>query len=149
NRDVVTQQIELLAGYDARTLIALEQPVVFANAQGSSTSGSQRLGLVEVDAEEVRFSTAANAYRYTASSADPDRVTVADLADVSRYLSLPAGLDSRVAQLAEHVVGKERRPLQVASLLQRHLQRDYTYTLEQTGGADDPLADFLFVKKAG
>ena len=48
---VVQQQIELLPGYDSRTLVAMEQPLIFSNAAGASTSGSARLNLIEIDGE--------------------------------------------------------------------------------------------------
>src|SRR5205814_10648186 len=43
----IDQQFELLPGYDSRTLIAVEDPVVFSTAMGMGINGSARTGLVE------------------------------------------------------------------------------------------------------
>jgi transglutaminase-like putative cysteine protease len=71
----------------------------------------------------------------------PDRV--ADL-----YLQLPGDLDPRFRALATELAAAEPTPHAKVMAIQRHL-RTYRYTLE--GGHDprDPLADFVFGRKAG
>jgi hypothetical protein len=146
-RGAVSQQIELLPGYESRTLLGMEHPVFFNSAFALSTSGSTRSGLVEVTDEEVRVEVPANAYTYSVLSV-PNLPGDA-LERPERFLQLPATFDGRIARLAEQVVGAERRPLQAAAALQRYLQREYAYTLELSGESSDPLSDFLFVRKAG
>ena len=69
---------------------------------------------------------------------------------LTRFLALPEGLDPRIAALARKVVGDERGPLEAAQKLQRTSPAEYTYTLELDGQeVADPLAHFLFVRKAG
>lgn len=148
-RNVVQQNIELLPGFDSRTLIAMEQPVQFANAQGMTLAGTTRLGLIAQSADEVRFATPANGYTYSALSLPSDRLPAETLENPERYDQPPPNLDPRVAQLAASVIGQEKRPLQAAVLLQRYLQKEYAYTLELAGDVPDPLVDFLFVRKAG
>ncbi len=146
-RAAVMQDIELLPAYGSRTLIALEHPVTFNNGTALGASGPARALLVEVPSEEVRFDTPGNSYTYHAVSLA--EVETEPPEDLERYRRVPDTLDPRIAQLAAHVLNGEKRPLQAARLLQRHLQRDYAYTLELEGSTADPLADFLFVRKAG
>ncbi len=148
-RKSVQQTVELLPGFDSRTLIAMEQPVQFANAQGMTLSGTMRLGLISQSADEVRFAGVANGYTYSAMSVPADRLVTETLENAERYDQAPPNLDPRIAQLAARVIGDEKRPLQAAALLQRHLQKEYAYTLELAGDVPDPLVDFLFVRKAG
>jgi transglutaminase-like putative cysteine protease len=66
----------------------------------------------------------------------------------SRYLELPL-LDIRVYSLARQWSG-DGAPLDRALRIQRHLQRDLRYTLDgPEQPVRDPLADFLFTRKAG
>ncbi|MBL8952716.1 MAG: DUF3488 domain-containing protein [Myxococcaceae bacterium] len=146
-RKTVSQNIELLPAYGSRTLIALEHPIGFNNVTAVGSAGSARTPVVEVADEEVRVELPGNGYTYTALS-DPD-ATLDALEDPSRYDALPSELDPRIGQLAAHVLNGEARPLQAALLLQKYLQRDFTYTLELEGSPADPLAEFLFVRKSG
>lgn len=144
----VHQRIELLPSYGSRVLVALDTPTLLANATAHGTSYSSRVGLQEVKGQEVRFSEGAISYTYHAFSAAPDAPGGDPGHDPQRYLGLPPTLDARVKALAERVVGADREPLAAARKLQSFLQSDYGYTLELSP-SDDPLADFLFVRKEG
>lgn len=147
---MVLQTIELLPAYEARTLIALEAPVIFSQPRALSRSGSVRTQLLHVPGEEVRFSEEANGYEYQAYSlTDPGDRTPAVLDDVVRYTRLPEGLDPRIAALAQKVAGSARDAQEAAAKLSDHLQANYAYTLDQGAPSKDPLADFLFERKAG
>lgn len=64
-------------------------------------------------------------------------------------LALPR-LDPRVPELARVLTAGATTDLERARSLERHLRRDYTYSLELPGHAvADPLADFLFIRKKG
>ncbi len=70
-------------------------------------------------------------------------------ADRARNLNLPRRLDRRIAVLGSEWSGTETDPSGIvrATLIQDHLRRDFTYSLD-TGTESrvrDPLADFLFV----
>jgi transglutaminase-like putative cysteine protease len=66
-----------------------------------------------------------------------------------RYLQMPA-LDPRVAELARQATAAAANPYDKAVALQSYLQTRYNYTLDQGSiSANDPLANFLFVRKAG
>src|SRR5699024_10720588 len=54
-----------------------------------------------------------------------------------------------VGQTAARVLNGEREPLAAARKLAAWLQQEHTYTLELSGDVEDPLADFLFERKAG
>jgi transglutaminase-like putative cysteine protease len=67
----------------------------------------------------------------------------------TRYLQMPE-LDPRVAELARQATAAAANPYDKAVALQSYLQTRYQYTLDQGSiSAKDPLANFLFVRKAG
>jgi hypothetical protein len=150
SRSLIQQRIELLPAYDSRTLVALEPVVMVGNASGLSQAGNSRVSVAEVPGEEVHFVEAAVAYTYSAYSLPEGATPISvEPADLAAYTVLPEGLDPRVRALAKEVVGAERDPLAAARLLQRYLRSGYGYTLELPGDVDDPLANFLFVRKQG
>jgi protein-glutamine gamma-glutamyltransferase len=95
--------------------------------------------------------------RYEATSLLP-LVPPAELRNVSApypdiiralYLQLPR-LDPRIPKLAEHIVAGSHNNYDKAANLERYLKTRYAYTLDLTGPpAADPLAYFLFVRRAG
>lgn len=65
------------------------------------------------------------------------------------YLQLPP-LDARVKELAGQITSTSRNAYDKAASIERYLKTRYTYTLDLTGPrTDDPLARFLFVRRAG
>jgi transglutaminase-like putative cysteine protease len=66
------------------------------------------------------------------------------------YLQLPPKLDPRIPQLAQKITATAENPYDKSVVLESYLRRNFGYTLNLTGkpGAD-PLAQFLFVTKAG
>jgi transglutaminase-like putative cysteine protease len=66
------------------------------------------------------------------------------------YLQLPEKLDPRIPQLAERITATADNPYDKSVVLESFLRRNFGYTLNLAGkpGAD-PLAQFLFVTKAG
>jgi protein-glutamine gamma-glutamyltransferase len=66
------------------------------------------------------------------------------------YLQLPDELDPRIPQLAQKITATAGNPYDKAVVLESYLRRNFGYTLNLAGkpGAD-PLAQFLFVTKAG
>ena len=84
--------------------------------------------------------------------ADAEPYTLA----ASKYLQLPRRLDARIASLAS-LVGKESGALNrydTARAIEAHLNGNaygggYSYRLESLPSGADPLADFLFDKRAG
>ncbi len=147
----IHQRIELLPAYGAQTLVALETPTRLGNAVAHQENGSRRMFLSELGGGEVRFAEQAVAYTYEATSLPPDENASTQLteAEQGQLLALPDRLDPRVAALASQVLDGEKEPLAAARKLTAWLQREYTYTLELGGEVEDPLADFLFVRKAG
>jgi transglutaminase-like putative cysteine protease len=147
----IHQRIELLPAYGARTLVALETPTRLGNAVAHQASGSRRTSLMELGGGEVRFTENALAYSYEATSVPPEEDADTRLTEAERgqLLALPDRLDPRVAELASTVLNGETDPLKAAQKLSAWLQREYAYTLELGGDVEDPLADFLFERKAG
>jgi transglutaminase-like putative cysteine protease len=68
----------------------------------------------------------------------------------SRYLSLPAGLPPRVAELAKTWTAKAKTDHARAQAVEARLRSDYKYDLESpSGAAPNPLDHFLFESKRG
>ena len=68
----------------------------------------------------------------------------------SLYLQLPEKLDPRIPLLAQKITATAGNPFDKSVALESYLRRNFGYTLNLAGkpGAD-PLAQFLFVTKAG
>jgi hypothetical protein len=65
------------------------------------------------------------------------------------YLQIPT-LDPRVVELARQATSAAANPYDKAVALQSYLQTRFVYTLDQgSSAASDPLANFLFERKAG
>ncbi len=144
----VTQRIELLPAYDSRTLVGLSQPLLFGPAYAITTGVPQMASLVEVDREEVRLDTPGNAFSYTVISRDDFEGEEETPERLAALITLPQKLDVRIAPLAEQITGGEKDPRRAAQTLERWLRSNLEYTLE-LADAEDPLADFLFDRRAG
>jgi transglutaminase-like putative cysteine protease len=64
------------------------------------------------------------------------------------FLQLPVGLDPRIAELARRLTAGIEDPYDKALAVEREL-RGYRYTTTLPGPTGDPLAHFLFERKAG
>lgn len=70
--------------------------------------------------------------------------------EITKYhLQLPEDLDPRIAALASTLASNADNEYDVAVALRDHLQSSFGYSLTGTGTPDDPVADFLFVRKEG
>jgi hypothetical protein len=144
----VLNLVELTQAFGGRTLIALDRPILFGGAVATRPSGSDRVQLVRAPSGEVRFAQAGVTYSYLAYSLpQPDTALSSD--DRARALALPHTLDGRVSALAQSLSAKARTPAQIATALEAGLRRNYRYTLDLGGDQADPLADFLFQRRAG
>ena len=66
------------------------------------------------------------------------------------YLQLPPGLDARIPDLARQVTASAKTPYDKARAIESFLRSRFGYTLNLAGKpGDDPLANFLFVTRAG
>jgi len=64
------------------------------------------------------------------------------------YLQLPQ-LDPRVKKLAQDITARATNDYDKAANIQRYLASNYAYTLNLTDAGKDPLAYFLFTRRAG
>jgi hypothetical protein len=148
------QTIELLPAYGSPALIAMERPAIFRGARARLESGQNvQTFLHDFGEGHVRFAESGIGYLYQADSAPPldgmpDGEALDPEVDTELYLQVPAELDPRVPALAAQVLGSEKDPLRSAHKLEDHLKRAYHYSLDLSD-APDPLADFLFNRKAG
>ncbi len=69
--------------------------------------------------------------------------------DVAPFLQLPSALDPRIPALAREITAGEATPFDKAAAIERYLLGNYAYSLDGGHDPEDPLADFLFGKKAG
>ncbi len=145
----LSQHIELLPAYGSRTVVAIDHPVQFSMATAQLPSYSVRTALVPVGDESVRLDGAASGFSYYASSVLRGEPASDDAATRARRLALPPRLDPRVPALARELAGNATDPAQIARRLEQRLQQRYRYTLELPGPVEDPLADFLFQRRAG
>jgi hypothetical protein len=99
-----------------------------------------------------------NALRYMVISRLPAldvanlRAATSDYSEVIRekYLQLPAALDTRIPDLARQMTAGATNSYDKARAIETLLRSRYGYTLNLTGKpGDDPLANFLFVTRAG
>jgi transglutaminase-like putative cysteine protease len=149
-RKATTSHVELLAAYGSRTLVALDRPVEFNFGILHTPGADLAARLVEYPSSKVRFEMGAEAYAYNAVSTLYGRDSRPLPTDErARDLMLPARLDARVEALANSVTQAERDPLKKAQRLEAFLQETFRYTVDLPGKVEDPLADFLFGRRAG
>ncbi len=148
--NLVRQEIDLLPAYGSRTLVALDAPVRFGEAESHQATFSVRTEIVPSADREVRLVGPSDHVTYRAYSAmERSRVRPEDPAERARRLQLPAGLDPRIPALAETLAEGAVGDRAIARQLESALQSRYAYTLELPGRVKDPLADFLFERHAG
>ncbi len=70
-------------------------------------------------------------------------------AESQGYLQLPDRFDKRIFDLAYSIASKEKNRYDKAAAVEKYLQDNFGYTLDQKAGGEDPLADFLFNVKMG
>ncbi len=101
---------------------------------------------------EVRYGGGdARGIRYDVYIAPDNEIISEPLAttDRARYLSLP-NLPTRIGDLARKWSEGQTTPWQKAHAIEDHLRHDFKYDLNSpSGGAAQPLDDFLFVSKRG
>ncbi|MFM9904130.1 MAG: DUF3488 and DUF4129 domain-containing transglutaminase family protein [Pyrinomonadaceae bacterium] len=69
--------------------------------------------------------------------------------EMQNYLQLPAKYDKRIFDLAYNIASKEKNRYDRAAAVEKYLQSNYGYTLEQKASGDEPLTDFLFNIREG
>jgi transglutaminase-like putative cysteine protease len=68
----------------------------------------------------------------------------------SKYLRLPPRLDIRIPEMTRQITGSAHNNYDRAALLERYLMTSFVYSLQlPRTPPQDPLADFLFVRKQG
>ena len=148
--DLVRQEIDLLPAYGSRTLVALDTPVLLGGAESHQATFTVRTELLPSGDREVRLVGPSEHVTYRAFSAiDRGGPRASDPAERARRLQLPSKLDARIPALAETLSEGAVGDRAVARQLEHALQTGYAYTLELPGRVKDPLADFLFDRRAG
>jgi len=68
----------------------------------------------------------------------------------AEYLQLPPELDARIPNLAREIIASAKTPYDKARAIESFLRNRFGYTLNLAGKpGNDPLANFLFVTRAG
>jgi hypothetical protein len=100
--DLVRQEIDLLPAYGSRTLVALDAPVVFGDAESHQATFSVRTELVPSGDREVRLVGPTEHLTYRAFSAtERNAFPAPNEVERARRLQLPPRLDPRIPALAE------------------------------------------------
>ena len=131
----------------------------FLNESEHVTSQQQHRGYLFIDSTGSIFNPSHNLtkVRYEGTSLlpnFPERDLRKASTDYPRpvtdiYLQLPA-IDPRIKKLAEEVTSGSKNTYDKAANIERYLKTRYAYTLDLTGAPQvDPLANFLFVRRAG
>ena len=69
---------------------------------------------------------------------------------IQQILPAAADLDPRIKQLADQITANSPNEYDKAANIERYLKTHYAYTLDLSGPVtDDPLANFLFTRRAG
>lgn len=147
NRESLVSQTVYLEPIDASVIFALPRVV---GVQGS-------FPIIERDIYgALSYRRTYERINYTAYSdqSEPDARTLrsdneAYTSEMKNYLQLPEHYDHRIFDLAYSIASKEKNRYDRARALERYLQNNLGYTLEQKAKGDDPLADFLFNVKEG
>jgi protein-glutamine gamma-glutamyltransferase len=145
----IGQQIELLPAYGTRTLVGLDTPVAFVGAEAHHAGYSVRAGLVRTRDEQVQVEGVGSGFSYRVLSARDRGPRTSSGTEGERRLALPRHLDSRIPRLALQLATGADTQRAIARKLEHGLQSTYGYTLELPGPVPDPLADFLFQRRAG
>ena len=137
----------------------IDTPVLFIASRPVAIQGA--LPYIGID-EEGSLSTRDHSqerisYRaYSDTTEPPTERLRRDLAayspEMERYLRLPDNLDPRIRELARGLIVGTRsgNRYDAARVIESYFQQNFRYTLEQkSGGADDPLADFMFRVREG
>ncbi|MDQ4122607.1 MAG: DUF3488 and transglutaminase-like domain-containing protein [Acidobacteriota bacterium] len=95
-------------------------------------------------------------YKVYSDTSEPDAKflrldKLAYSAEHTRYLQLPSRLDARIENLARRVISENKATngYDAARALEKYLQTQFGYTLQQKNNGDDPLARFLFEVREG
>lgn len=116
------------------------------------STGSPKAELFAGGDGELRYRTSERGLRYEVYLGAENERSFEVLSDEerARYLSLPASLPSRIEELARTIVGHREGTWEKANEIQEYLRENYRYDLSSpSGGAADPLDDFLFRTRAG
>jgi transglutaminase-like putative cysteine protease len=146
-RDTLVQQTIYLEPLDTPVIFALpglialqtELPYVFRDRYGAV--GFQGRG------ERIFYKAVSDVAEPLAEDLRADESPYPH--SMENYLQLPESLDRRIPELAAEFTRGTTNRFDAASAIERHLQNDFGYTLEQKAGGDDPLADFLFNVREG
>ena len=147
---VVTQSI-VLEPLGEAVLFGIPQPIHVEGLSGTTvdTSGTWRW---RGEPERLEYTVYSSTDEQAAERMPESRAERAALRS-GAWMSLPPGLDPRIAALAETLAaqaGAEATPLEVAREMERHLRGTFTYTdVPEVDDARQPLSDFLFRSRRG
>ena len=153
-RDPVTVRVEVMTtGAPDRRLLTVGDPVT-ANVPGRQLvdRNAQTLGVIPNNptVPGTSYTTVG-----TVSAAAVPTLLAAGTqyppAIVATYTTLPPTLPKEVSDLARDVAGRARTPYEAARLIESHLRRNYSYTLDPPPAPPtrDAVAAFLFDQRSG
>ncbi len=133
----------------------LDTPVLFALSRAVAIQGNfpviykDTSGALSFEQHYERVS-----YKVVSDRGVPDRLRLIEDnygygSEMQNYLQLPEKFDRRIFDLAYGIASKERNRYDRAVAVEKYLQNNFAYTLEQKAGGNDPVSDFLFNVRQG
>lgn len=116
------------------------------------STSSPKVDLFAGSDGEFRYRTGERGLRYEVFLGGENERSLEALSEdeMARYLSLPPTLSTRIEELTRSIVGNRRGAWEKANEIQEYLREHFRYDLSSpSGGAADPLDDFLFRTRAG
>jgi transglutaminase-like putative cysteine protease len=134
----------------------LDTPVLFAAPRAVGVQGNFSI-LMKDAYGGISFQRSGERISYKVlsdTSLPPDSKLRADNeaypVQFGNYLQLPDQFDHRIRELSKSIFHEhQNRRYDAALAVEKYLQTQFGYTLEQKAGGDDPLADFLFNVREG
>ena len=143
SQEGLTLQTVYLEPLDAPVIFGLYRMIgIQGNFQVLYRDAAGAITFQRTAGERVNYKVLSDAALPPVSELRSDRTPYSS--DVANYLQLPRNLDPRVDELASVITSKTSNRYDSASAVEEYLQTRFGYSLEQTPGGDDPLADFLF-----
>lgn len=147
NRDSLIIQTVYLEPMDSPVLFAM--PKIIAVQGGFPIIEKDPYGAISYrrSFERISYKVLSDRNLPDASRLRDDNVAYGS--EMQNYLQLPQRYDKRIFELAYSITSQEKGRYDRAVAVERYLQNNFGYTLEQKAGGNEPLADFLFNVREG
>jgi protein-glutamine gamma-glutamyltransferase len=148
SRDDIAIQTVYLEPMDTPILFALSRPVTVQGNLDTLTKDSEgSIQFFRRNFERISYKVYSDTNLPEIDNLRKDQASYTN--EQERYLKLPPNLDARIAQLSAQVTQNDNNRYDKAKTVEKYLQNNFGYTLEQKAAGDQPIADFLFNVREG